>query len=142
MAEDQSLTAREAVREVLASEHADVLRESVALMIREIMELEVAQLAGAELGELGAGPQAGAAQRLSGAAVGYAGWGDRAADPEAADGQLSPELSRAAPARGAGAGRCGPGGVCQRPLDPEGRSSGGVQGPVEGSGLVDVPRVG
>jgi putative transposase len=51
MAEGQSLTAREAVREVLASEHADVLRESVALMVREIMELEVAQLAGAELGE-------------------------------------------------------------------------------------------
>lgn len=51
MAEGQSLTAREAVREVLASEHADVLRESVALMVREIMELEVAQVAGAELGE-------------------------------------------------------------------------------------------
>jgi hypothetical protein len=36
---------------VLASEHADVLREWVGLMVREIMELEVAQLAGAELGE-------------------------------------------------------------------------------------------
>jgi len=36
MAEGQSLTAREAVREVLASEHADVLPESVALMVREI----------------------------------------------------------------------------------------------------------
>jgi transposase-like protein len=51
MAEGQSLTTREAVQEVLASEHADVLRESVALMVKEIMELEVAQLAGAELGE-------------------------------------------------------------------------------------------
>src|ERR1700751_3097274 len=51
MAEGRSLTAREAVEGVLASEHADVLRESVALMVREIMELEVAQLAGAELGE-------------------------------------------------------------------------------------------
>src|ERR1700742_4505922 len=51
MAEDQSLTAREAVREVLESEHVDVLRESVALMVREIMELEVAEVAGAELGE-------------------------------------------------------------------------------------------
>jgi putative transposase len=51
MAEGRSLTAREAVREVLASEHADVLRESVALMVREMMELEVARLAGAELGE-------------------------------------------------------------------------------------------
>src|ERR1700761_9002848 len=51
MAEGRSLTAREAVEGVLASEHADVLRESVALMVRDIMELEVAQLAGAELGE-------------------------------------------------------------------------------------------
>jgi putative transposase len=51
MAEGKSLTAREAVSEILASEHADVLRESVAVMVREIMELEVAQLAGAELGE-------------------------------------------------------------------------------------------
>jgi transposase-like protein len=51
MAEGRSLTAREAAEGVLGSEHADVLRESVALMVREIMELEVAQLAGAELGE-------------------------------------------------------------------------------------------
>ena len=46
-----SLTAREAVSEVLGSEHADVLRDSVAVMVREIMEAEVAQRAGAELGE-------------------------------------------------------------------------------------------
>jgi hypothetical protein len=51
MAEGQSLTTREAVEGVLASEHADVLRERVALMVREIMEAEVAQLAGTELGE-------------------------------------------------------------------------------------------
>jgi transposase-like protein len=51
MAEGRSLTTREAVENVLASEHGDVLRESVALMVREMMELEVSQLAGAELGE-------------------------------------------------------------------------------------------
>jgi putative transposase len=51
MAGSRSLTAREAAREVLASEHADILRESVALMVRQIMEAEVAQLAGAEHGE-------------------------------------------------------------------------------------------
>jgi putative transposase len=51
MAEVKSLTTREAVEGVLASEHADVLRESVAVMVREIMELEIGQLAGAELGE-------------------------------------------------------------------------------------------
>lgn len=31
---------------MLAGEHADALRESMALMVREIMELEIAQLAG------------------------------------------------------------------------------------------------
>jgi putative transposase len=51
MAEDRSMTAREAANNVLGVEHADLLRESVALMVREIMELEVAQLAGAEHGE-------------------------------------------------------------------------------------------
>src|ERR1700744_1284929 len=48
---ENSLTARDAAREVLASEHADVLRESVAVIVREIMEAEVSQMAGAELGE-------------------------------------------------------------------------------------------
>ena len=51
MAEGRSLTARDAVEQVLASEHADVLREAVAVMVREIMEVDGAQLAGAELGE-------------------------------------------------------------------------------------------
>ncbi len=40
MAEGKSLIAREGVEGVLGSEHADVLRESVAVMVREIMELE------------------------------------------------------------------------------------------------------
>src|ERR1700743_1269209 len=48
---ENSLTARDAAREVLASEHADVLRESVAVIVREIMEAEVSAIAGAELGE-------------------------------------------------------------------------------------------
>ena len=51
MAVKDRLTAREAVQQVMGSEHADVLRERVALMVREIMEAEVALLAGAELGE-------------------------------------------------------------------------------------------
>lgn len=61
MAEGQSLTTREAVEAVLASEHADVLRESVGVMVREIMELEVSRLAGAELGERA--PERRSAQR-------------------------------------------------------------------------------
>jgi transposase-like protein len=51
MAGRDSLTARGAAQEVLALEHADVLRESVAVMVREIMEAEVAMIAGAEHGE-------------------------------------------------------------------------------------------
>jgi transposase-like protein len=51
MAEERRMTAREAASNVMAVEHADVLRESVALMVREVMELEIAKLAGAELGE-------------------------------------------------------------------------------------------
>ncbi len=51
MAEGRRMTAREAASNVMAVEHADLLRESVALMVREVMELEIAKLAGAELGE-------------------------------------------------------------------------------------------
>jgi putative transposase len=58
MAEGRSMTAREAANNVMALEHADVLRESVAVMVREIMELEVAQLAGAEHGERAPGRRA------------------------------------------------------------------------------------
>jgi hypothetical protein len=42
------LTAREAVEGVLASEHADVLRESVPLMVREIaVTIQRSDIAGA-----------------------------------------------------------------------------------------------
>jgi transposase-like protein len=52
MAEGQRMTAaRGAVEEIMRSEHADVLRQSVALVVREIMEAEVAAQVGAELGE-------------------------------------------------------------------------------------------
>jgi transposase-like protein len=43
--------ARGAVEQLLRSEHVDVLRESVALVVRELMEAEVAAQIGAELGE-------------------------------------------------------------------------------------------
>ncbi len=52
MAEGRRMTAaREAVEQLLESEHADVLRESVAWMVAELMEAEVAAQIGAELGE-------------------------------------------------------------------------------------------
>src|SRR2546430_12526464 len=55
------MTAREAASNVMALEHADVLRESVAVMVREVMEAEIGQLAGAELGERA--PERRSAQR-------------------------------------------------------------------------------
>src|SRR4051794_4228133 len=52
MAEGQRMTAaRGAVEEIMRSEHADVLRESVAWAVREVMEAEGAAQGGAGLGE-------------------------------------------------------------------------------------------
>src|SRR6478735_1609943 len=62
MAEGQRMTtAREAVEELMRSEHVDVLREGLALIVRELMEAEVAAQVGAELGERA--PDARSAQR-------------------------------------------------------------------------------
>lgn len=41
------MTAREVASAILADEHADVLREAVSAIVREIMEAEIEQLAGA-----------------------------------------------------------------------------------------------
>jgi putative transposase len=51
MAEGPRMTAAELVDKLLASEHADVLRDSVAWLVAELMEAEVGALTGAELGE-------------------------------------------------------------------------------------------
>ena len=51
MAERQSMTIEQVAREVMADEHVDVLRESVRLVVQELMELEVSELIGAERGE-------------------------------------------------------------------------------------------
>ena len=52
MAEGRRMTAaREAVEQMLQSEHGDVLRESVAWMVAELMDAEVAAQIGAERGE-------------------------------------------------------------------------------------------
>ena len=48
MADEQSMTVREALGKVLGDEHADVLRESVRMILGELMEAEVSRLAGAE----------------------------------------------------------------------------------------------
>jgi transposase-like protein len=48
MADTGSLGVRAELDKVLASEHADLLREGVALILAEVMEMEVAHLAGGE----------------------------------------------------------------------------------------------
>ncbi|HEX2232882.1 MAG TPA: IS256 family transposase [Thermoleophilaceae bacterium] len=55
MAEKRRMTPVELVDKVMSSEHADVVRESVAWVAAEIMEAEVSGQIGAELGELAAG---------------------------------------------------------------------------------------
>ena len=51
MAERPRMTAADLVDKLLTSEHADVLRDSVAWLVAELMEAEVGELTGAELGE-------------------------------------------------------------------------------------------
>src|SRR3954467_12400416 len=52
MAEERRMTAAKVVDKLMSSEHADVVRESVAWMVAELMEAEVAGQIGAELGEI------------------------------------------------------------------------------------------
>jgi putative transposase len=51
MAGADRMTVEEVVRKVLRDEHADVIRESVRAVAQELMECEVSELVGAELGE-------------------------------------------------------------------------------------------
>ena len=51
MAEGQMMTAADVVAGAMAGEHGDLLRDAVALVVRELMEAEVAQLTGAPRGE-------------------------------------------------------------------------------------------
>ena len=52
MAEKRRMTAAELANKLMRSEHADVVRESVAWMVAELMETEVAAQIGAGLGEV------------------------------------------------------------------------------------------
>lgn len=51
MAGQDRMTIEEVVRKVLRDEHADVIRESVKVVVQELMEAEVSDLVGAKLGE-------------------------------------------------------------------------------------------
>ena len=45
------MTPADVVAGAMAGEHGDLLRDAVALVVRELMEAEVAQLTGAQRGE-------------------------------------------------------------------------------------------
>jgi transposase-like protein len=51
MAEDRIMTPAGVVARAMAGEHGDLLRDAVAMVVRELMEAEVAQLTGAGRGE-------------------------------------------------------------------------------------------
>ena len=56
MAEDRMMTnAAEIAARAMGGEHGDLLRDAVALVVRELMEAEVAELTGAGRGERDAG---------------------------------------------------------------------------------------
>jgi transposase-like protein len=51
MAEDRMMTTADVVAHAMTGEHGDLLRDAVALVVRELMEAEVATLTGADRGE-------------------------------------------------------------------------------------------
>src|ERR671929_2020232 len=51
MAGQDRMTIEEVVRQVLRDEHGDVIRESVRAVAQELMESEICELIGAQLGE-------------------------------------------------------------------------------------------
>jgi putative transposase len=51
MAGADRMTVEQVVRKVLVEVHADVIRESVRFVAQQMMEAEVSELVGAELGE-------------------------------------------------------------------------------------------
>jgi putative transposase len=67
------MTIEEVVRKVFLDEHADVLRESLKLLVRELMEIEVSELIGAELGERRPDDRATHRNGYRGAALGHQG---------------------------------------------------------------------
>src|SRR5881396_1494833 len=145
MAEGQRMTAAQVVDKLMGSEHVDVLRESVAWLVAELIEAEVSAQVGAAHGERA--PERRTTQRNGyrprqwDTRVGT----DRAGDPQAALRQLHAVDPRAAPARRAGARRRRPGGLRQRRLDAQGRPArraARAAGHEQRPGLAAVPRPG
>ena len=109
MADAGMVALREALGKIMESEHADLSRESVALAVREVMELEAS-----ELGRRGAvSALAGAGDVSQGIASGR----DtrvgtiELAIPKLWQGQLPAQFPQRAQAQRAGAARAGDGGL-------------------------------
>ena len=124
MAGADRMTIEEVVRKVLMDDHADVIRESVRWVAQQLMESEVCELVGAELGERR--PEDRATHRN-----GYRPrrWDTRAGEielqiPKLRQGSYFPIVPSAAQAVRAGVGLGGATGVCVRGLDPSGRPAG------------------
>ena len=137
MAEGPRMTAAQLADKLLADEHADVLRESVAWMAAELMEAEVAAQIGAELGERTS--ERPPTATATGPATGTPGSASSSwPSPGCARAPTSRVLG-AAPAGRAGPGRGGAGGLCQRRVHPQGRPAGRAAGPAplgQGPGLA------
>ena len=91
MAESQRMTTDEVVAKLLSTEHVDLVRESLRWVVQQMMEAEVSELIGAGRGERTpdrATHRNGYRPRRWDTRAGR----DRPADPEAATGQLLPEL--------------------------------------------------
>lgn len=69
---ESSLSLEQLLGKLLADEYADLLREGLAWLARELMEAEVAEAAGAALYERS--PERDGAQRLPAAPVGASAW--------------------------------------------------------------------
>ena len=117
---ETSLSLDELVRKLMGDEHADVLRESLAWFVGELMVVEVATRIGADLHEKRAERTThrnGYRERL---------WQTRAGEIELAiprlrAGSYFPSFPRAAQPLGEGPGRGHPGGLRERRLDAQGR---------------------
>jgi Transposase, Mutator family len=144
MADRPRMTAAQLADKLLADEHPDVLRESAAWMAAELMPGR-GRRAGRRRARR-AHPTAGdAPQRLPAPHLGHPGRRARAGDPQAAPRLLLPLVPGAPPARRAGPGRGGPGGLRQRGVHPQGGPAGRAAGrhrPVQGPGVQALPRPG
>ena len=97
MAERPRMTAAQLADKLLQDEHADVLRESVAWMARELMEADVSAQIGAELGERSL-ERTTHRNGYRSRELGHPGRLDRAGHPQVAPGLLLPVVLGAAPA--------------------------------------------